>query len=687
MHEIKQSTAFSDKFFAHDAAGDAVTGMVDGGFTKRIAKGGGAFGAMTVTITEDENGWYDYTLSASHSDTLGKLSITFINASCKQVNLQYRVTARIKDDFAYPTTPGRSIDVEATGEVGLNYDNVVGTIDAADIGADAITEAKIADNAIAAEHIAADAIGASELATDAIGSAQLATSAVDEIVDQTWDELIAAHVGVGSFGEEVQAHAQPGDAMALTAGGVDDIWDEILTGATHNIADSSGRRIRDLQEFGVYENAAIWIDTVNGSPGTTDFESGTAFNPVNTMADANTLAASRGLSTFHIASGSSIAFIAAQNNQLFIGSNWTLALGGQSIVGTEIDGAEVSGIAAGIGSMQIFRNCVMGAVSHIKDTHLVECGIAGTQTMVEAGDFFMDRCHSAIAGTATWIFEFGAAIGNTNLNMRNYSGGVQLESMGDAGVDTASIEGQGQVIEGTCIGGTVAIRGNFTVSGIANLTLSDDARIDVDQIGDAAWDELIAGHLGAGSTGEALNNATAPTAADVADAVWDEDIVAAHGGADSSGLLLRALGAVISQRANNSTLDALLGVADVATRDIPEQVWAEATRDLTALGFQLDTADFVAAFLTAALIDTGAIDADALATDAGQELADRLLARSLATGADGGRTVQDALRVLRNRREDAAGTFTVYEEDDVTPAWTAATTRAAGNPITEIDPV
>lgn len=61
----------------------------------------------------------------------------------------------------------------------------------------------------------------------------------------------------------------------------------------------------------------------------------------------------------------------------------------------------------------------------------------------------------------------------------------------------------------------------------------------------------------------------------IGDAVWDEDIVAAHGGSDTAGLLLRALGAVISQRSNNPTLDALLAVPDVAANTIAHTVWDE----------------------------------------------------------------------------------------------------------------
>lgn len=64
----------------------------------------------------------------------------------------------------------------------------------------------------------------------------------------------------------------------------------------------------------------------------------------------------------------------------------------------------------------------------------------------------------------------------------------------------------------------------------------------------------------------------ADAVAEIADGIWDEDVVAAHGTADTAGLLVRALGADISQRTNNPTLNALLGVVDAAGRDIPEQV-------------------------------------------------------------------------------------------------------------------
>lgn len=101
-------------------------------------------------------------------------------------------------------------------------------------------------------------------------------------------------------------------------------------------------------------------------------------------------------------------------------------------------------------------------------------------------------------------------------------------------------------------------------------------------------------------------------------------------------------------------------------------------------------ASVAAGGITASSIATGAIDADALATDAVNEIADGILDRNMATGTDSGsptvRTVRQALRASRNRVAVAAGTATVYKEDDSTASWTAAVTTTAGNPISEVDP-
>ncbi len=70
-------------------------------------------------------------------------------------------------------------------------------------------------------------------------------------------------------------------------------------------------------------------------------------------------------------------------------------------------------------------------------------------------------------------------------------------------------------------------------------------------------------------------------------------------------------------------------------------------------------------------------------------IADSFLARAIQGAADGGRTVRDAFRFLRNRvsRNVGTGLVTVMTEDDATPAWTTQTTSStAAAPIINSDP-
>lgn len=69
-----------------------------------------------------------------------------------------------------------------------------------------------------------------------------------------------------------------------------------------------------------------------------------------------------------------------------------------------------------------------------------------------------------------------------------------------------------------------------------------------------------------------------------------------------------------------------------------------------------------------------------------EQMADAFLNRNIAGGADGGRDVTSALRAIRNKVTLAAGTMTVFEEDDSTTAWTATYGTAARDPLSSVDP-
>jgi len=166
----------------------------------------------------------------------------------------------------------------------------------------------------------------------------------------------------------------------------------------------------------------------------------------------------------------------------------------------------------------------------------------------------------------------------------------------------------------------------------------------VAEIAVAVWDELLSGHAVSGSAGEALS------AAGSAGDPWLTALPGAYGSGTAGKIIGDNINATISSRATQTSVDDLPTNSELAT----------------ALG----TAD----------------DAVLAAIPTTAQIADKLLGRNLAGGSDGGRMVKDALRPLRNKTSIAGGTMTVCEEDDSTPAWTAAVTTTAGDPLSEIDP-
>lgn len=106
----------------------------------------------------------------------------------------------------------------------------------------------------------------------------------------------------------------------------------------------------------------------------------------------------------------------------------------------------------------------------------------------------------------------------------------------------------------------------------------------------------------------------------------------------------------------------------------------------------ITTASFAAGAINAAAVATGAIDADALATDAVEEIADGILKRNLdssgneASTTSSGRTVRNALRILRNKIDATTGTqVDVYNEADTTVIWSQPiTTSVSADPIVKV---
>lgn len=178
-----------------------------------------------------------------------------------------------------------------------------------------------------------------------------------------------------------------------------------------------------------------------------------------------------------------------------------------------------------------------------------------------------------------------------------------------------------------------------------------------------------------GTTGNVLNIANGRVGIN-----WT-DIANATG---TQGFTLTTLGTV----SNVATANFVASVASVVLTNVATVTGV--TNSVTAnVGTVTGVTNSVSANVGTISGVTNRVDAT-LTTGFQGMLADRILSRNLARGSDGTRTVQDAFRLLRNRRGLTFGamqtaTLTSFLEDDVTPAWTAIVGTSSAVGLTDID--
>jgi hypothetical protein len=186
-------------------------------------------------------------------------------------HLDADVTSRLA-----PTVGGRTLDVSATGEAGLDWANIGSPTTAVNLSGTTISTnqavasvsgsvGSIASGGIDATSFTAGAINAAAIATDAIGSAELATTAVTEIVNAIWNEFLPGLYGAGTAGQIIgtNLNATVGSRSNHSAADVWAVATRVLTAGT-NIALAKGTGITgftDLDASGV--RAAVGMTAAN----------------------------------------------------------------------------------------------------------------------------------------------------------------------------------------------------------------------------------------------------------------------------------------------------------------------------------------------------------------------------------------------------------------------------------------
>lgn len=455
--------------FIHFQGVDSATGGIKSGVTWTVRRClDGTFAAATGTASEDgTTGWYKFALS--QADTNGNnCAFNFTGTGAVPQTVNFVTTAcdpTVATNFgitSLPTTAvttNGSLITSGTGTAQLSVTSGRALSDVDTIKTNPVVNAGTITFPTTATLASTTNITAGTLTT-------VTTATNVTTVNGLAANVITAAATAADFGAEI----------------ADAVWDEVLTGGEHNIATSAGRRLRTIQDNQSYDDGAIWIDTVNGTAGTTLYENGTAGLPVDTLADALTLAAAANLKHFHLINGSSITLTSNIDSYEITGDEFGVALGGQSVNGASIHNAHKVGVGVSgtfTGNPHILHSMIDTAGITGPNARLGWCAIMGPLTSNGTGTWVVHSCW----GLSGAVFDFGAGAGQTIYILDWLGGPIEIKNM--AASDVLYFEGRSGLLTlaASCTAGTVILAGNIALTNNGSgQTLSQKSRYELTRI-------------------------------------------------------------------------------------------------------------------------------------------------------------------------------------------------------------
>lgn len=210
-------------------------------------------------------------------------------------------------------------------------------------------------------------------------------------------------------------------------------------------------------------NGVVAIDVTSSNSGT-EFPVGTRSAPVNNIADASTIASNLGIQTFEFRGLLTL-------NQAY--SSWTF----KGVSAEKNDLLDMNGFNV---DKSIFNSCGLqgsftGSIEAIEcDLNILtgvngifrRCGISADMSLASGAGVVFANCFSEIAGSSTPAIDCSGAL---TLNIRNYSGGVELTN-----IDNALFAGSVDLDPGSLVVDDVTnTQGALLVRGIGTLDFND----------------------------------------------------------------------------------------------------------------------------------------------------------------------------------------------------------------------
>jgi len=274
-------------------------------------------------------------------------------------------------------------------------------------------------------------------------------------------------------------------SYAVNAVGANSNISDVLNLNTVQLRTANSAGLQDLNSLQAASYAGGVAVNINSNYSGQLFPVGTRGYPVNNLHDAHEIAEARGLNTFYVISSMEISAETLADGYVFRGDNPSL------VTLTINDSAEVSNcifenvtVQGVLDNFNVLRNCVVNDVTHINGV-VYDCMMEGTTTLSGVGEAAFLNCSSGIAGSVSHPIIDWAPGATTNLLVRNWNGGLGLQSCAESSVVSSLDFSAGSLtVYSSMAAGTHGVRGSCSVTvqpGVA-ATINDNTdthRLDV----------------------------------------------------------------------------------------------------------------------------------------------------------------------------------------------------------------
>ncbi len=224
----------------------------------------------------------------------------------------------------------------------------------------------------------------------------------------------------------------------------------LVTNRVSNLVDSSVARL-DLTQL----QPAVYIDVISGEAGT-DEGIGTPTRPVNNITDARTIADRDNLREYVIV-GSPITLDQDHLRWTFRGQGSSLiTLGGYDVSGSHFTLVALQGtMTAPTQPVTIDESSVLNLTNFWGS---IGRTIFSGVVQLAPGDTSINDCASNVPGPSSQpVFDMGGH--GDHLSVRSWSGGIKLEDCVDPSMVSVDMVSGHLVLDSTCTGGTLVVRG------------------------------------------------------------------------------------------------------------------------------------------------------------------------------------------------------------------------------------